>query len=237
MCGRYSLGKKLREVAEALQVGLDDFPEPEFAPRYNIAPMQWLPVAVGGERPAWRKLRWGLVPAWARDEAFGMKCINARSETIQEKPSFRSLFRRRRALIPADGFFEWRNVEGRKEPHWFCLKTGEPFGLAGLWDSWERSPRAEALHTFTILTTTANELVAPFHDRMPVLIPPQHYRAWLGGEQVDPSLLASVLQPAPAAAMMETAVSPLINSVENDSPECVKSFVPPQLSLGLEFNL
>ena len=197
-------------------------------PRYNVAPSQDVAVvrADDGGRTL-GMLRWGLIPAWAKDHAIGYKLINARSETAAEKPSFRSAFRTRRCLIPADGFYEWRREGKSRQPWLFGLRDGAPFAFAGLWERWtvpqgaalagslsERSP-GDAVETCTILTTVANGTVAPVHGRMPVILPPDAYGPWLAGEDV-------ALAPYPADAMTAHPVSTLVNRPANDDPRCVE---------------
>ncbi len=197
-------------------------------PRYNVAPSQ--DVAVARDAEEGRRLamlRWGLIPAWAKDPAIGHKLINARSETAAEKPSFRSAFRHRRCLIPADGFYEWQRRGKSRQPWLFGLRDGAPLLFAGLWERWtvpesatltgslaERSP-GDAVETCTILTTTANETVAPVHGRMPVILPPDAWDAWLAGEDM-------ALGPYPADAMTAHPVSTHVNRPANDDPRCVK---------------
>ena len=197
-------------------------------PRYNVAPSQDVAAvraAEGGRSLA--MLRWGLIPAWARDPAIGHKLINARSETAAEKPSFRSAFRHRRCLIPADGFYEWQRRGGTRQPWLFGLRDAAPMIFAGLWERWtvpagaaltgslaERSP-GDAVETCTILTTAANATVAPVHGRMPVILPPDAWDAWLAGEQVP-------LGPCPADNMTAHPVSTHVNRPANDDPRCVE---------------
>jgi len=205
-------------------------------PRYNVAPSQDVAVvraADPGSQPGagdgrtLAMLRWGLIPAWAREPNIGYKLINARSETAAEKPSFRAAWRNRRCLIPADGFYEWKREGKTRQPWLFGLSDGAPFAFAGLWETWtvpqgaaltgslaERGP-GEAVETCTILTTTANETVAPVHGRMPVILPPEACGPWLANEDVP-------LVPYPADHMTAHPVSTLVNRPANDDPRCVK---------------
>ena len=225
MCGRFTQRLSWRELHELM----DLIGAPlNLRPRYNIAPSQ--DVAVVRAAPHGRTLamlRWGLIPAWARDHVIGHKLINARSETAAEKPSFRSAFRHRRCLIPADGFYEWRRNGGTRQPWLFGLRDGAPFAFAGLWERWtvpegaaltgslaERSP-GDAVETCTILTTAANGTVAPVHGRMPVILPPDAWDAWLAGGEVP-------LDPCPADAMTAWPVSTHVNRPANDDPRCVE---------------
>lgn len=217
MCGRYTLTASAAQVAE--QFGLDV--APQLAPRYNIAPTQAVPaIRAGSQGRELAMLRWGLVPFWAKDPAIGAKMINARAETAAEKPAFRAALRQRRCIIPADGFYEWRQAPGGKQPLYFRVGAGAPFGLAGLWESW-RSPGGEQIQSCTILTTRANDLVAPAHDRMPVILDPADYALWLDPEMRDPGPLDHLLAPFPAEAMDVYPVSKAVNRVANDSPDLI----------------
>jgi putative SOS response-associated peptidase YedK len=217
MCSRFTL----TTTAELLAEAFDTPAPPLLRPRYNIAPSQL--VAVVGLKPdgATRgiaKLRWGLVPHWANDPSSGPKPINARAETVGHK--FAYSFGQKRCLIPADGFYEWLTDGKKKRPHRFTLKTGAPFGFAGLWDLW--SSEKLKLLTCCMVTCTANDLVKPLHDRMPVILPPEHYAEWLAPETPH-KRLAAMLAPYSADAMRVTEVSRVVNSSRNDRPECVEA--------------
>lgn len=193
----------------------------DWAPRYNIAPTQDVAVVVAGERgPRIGTLRWGLVPYWAHDPAIGNRLINARAESVADKPAFRDAFRSRRCLVLADGFYEWqRTAPGKpKIPVFVRLPDGRPFAFAGLWERW-RPPGGEPLYTCTIITTDAAPAVRPVHDRMPVILPPDRRRQWLDHDAKAADLLA-LLHPY-AGALDAYPVSTLVNSPENDSPDCV----------------
>jgi putative SOS response-associated peptidase YedK len=166
-------------------------------------------------------LRWGLIPSWAKDPAMGAKLINARAETVAEKPSFRSAFRHRRCLVVADGFYEWQKQEGKKQPFYFRLQDGQPFAFAGLWESW-KDPNGEVVDSCTILTTEANQLMQPIHDRMPVILASQDYDLWLD-PTVQSEQLQNLLQPFPSEAMVSYPVSTKVNKPTNDTPELVNS--------------
>jgi putative SOS response-associated peptidase YedK len=183
--------------------------------RYNCAPTQDLLVITNRERPDFEFFRWGLIPFWAKDKSIGSKMINARAETIEEKPSFRNIFRRQRCLVPATGFFEWRR-DKVKTPFNIRLKGGVPFTFAGLWDQWG-SADGETICSFTIITTSANELVSQIHDRMPVILHPADENRWLSPGQ-DP-VLKDLLKPFPEDMMEMFPVSPLVNSPYHDVPE------------------
>jgi putative SOS response-associated peptidase YedK len=171
-------------------------------------------------------MRWGLVPYWAEDPGIGSRMINARAETAAEKPAFRDSFRRRRCLVAADGFFEWQKAPGGKQPYLIRLEGGAPFAFAGLWDRW-RGRRGRVLETFTILTTTPNELVRPIHDRMPVILPAEARSRWLA-EDAESEALRELLGPLPGEGMEAFPVSQLVNSPANDSLECLQPILPPR---------
>lgn len=217
MCGRFTLMIDAEELQA--EFGLQETP-PNHVPRYNIAPSQ--PIAVIKEWPArsmdW--MRWGLVPSWAKDPSIGSKMINARSETVQEKPSFRNAFNRRRCLIPADGFYEWKKASGKgpSTPYFFYASDHKPFAFAGLWEVWQ-SPDGGELHTCTILTTAANSLVAPVHDRMPVILAGEALSKWLS--PTTPNVWLDLLKPFPAERMAAHTVSSMVNSPFQDRPELI----------------
>ena len=190
-----------------------------YRPRYNIAPTQPLLAIADGEGGArFRSFRWGLVPFWAQDLAIGNRMINARAETVPEKPAFRTCFENRRCLIVIDGFYEWRaGPEGRR-PYRIRLSSGVAFTLAGLWDRWTRG--AEPVESCTILTTTANPMMGAIHDRMPVIVPPEDRERWLSRES-DSADLLDLLQPYRGADLEAYEVSTLVNSPANDRPECL----------------
>jgi putative SOS response-associated peptidase YedK len=218
MCGRFTLTTPMPVLAE-LFLFPEAAPQP---PRYNIAPTQAV-ATVRAADPNHRELalcRWGLIPSWANDPAIGNRLINARSETAAEKPAFRSAFRHRRCLILADGFYEWQKTGGRKQPFYIKMKDGQPFAFAGLWERWEGG--GEPVDTCTILTTEANELVRPVHDRMPVILAPEDYGRWLDPETKKPELLEPLLQPFAADAMTAYPVSPVVNTPRNDSARCIE---------------
>ena len=215
MCGRFTLTTPTAKIATQFEV-----PDPPLlVSRYNIAPSQVIAV-VGlkpdGKRRGLALLQWGLVPNWANDPKEGPRPVNLRAESVRHK--FGDLFRHKRCLIPADGFYEWVREGDKKLPRRFTLASGEPFAFAGLWDSWKGGEKPHL--TCCLLTTAANELVAPVHDRMPVLLSPEHYARWL-----DPGTplgeLEALLKPYPAEAMRMTAANPILNSPKNDGPECL----------------
>jgi putative SOS response-associated peptidase YedK len=216
VCGRFAQKSPSKKVAEKFKVE----EVPPLAERYNVAPAQSV-LAVrepSGVREA-TFFKWGLVPRWAKDPGISNKLINVRSETVAEKPSFREAFARRRVLVPADGFFEWSRRGDRKRPFYFHMRDGEPFAIAGLCEHWEGE--GGPLETCTLLTTEANELLAPYHDRMPVILRPENYEVWLDGGAGQPEL-TPLLRPYPHDEMAAYAVSTLVNSPSNDDPRCVE---------------
>ncbi len=220
MCGRFTLRSSGEAVAEAF--GLPKVPD--LLPRFNIAPGQPVAVVRQSARAEGRELaflRWGLTPAWADDPSIGGRLANARSETAATKPSFRRALRSRRCLVVADGFYEWRQVNGPKQPYFVGLRSDRPFGLAGLWERWEKG--GEPVESCTILTTGANGLMLPIHERMPVIIPPDQYGLWLDPRCQDTDKLAKLLRPYPSQDMLAYRVSPVVNNPKNDVPQCVEA--------------
>jgi len=218
MCGRYGFAPgEFREIKVRFNLGGD---LPLFKPRYNIAPSQPAPIIANldGENRV-EMLRWGLVPSWAKEPSIGNRMINARAETLAEKPSFKRLLTHRRCLVLADGFYEWRKEGRGKVPMWFKLKGGEPFVFAGLWDSWKQ-PDGESLRTYTIVTTEPNQALAPIHNRMPVMLSYRDALDWVSGDEIDHAL--SLLKPYPAELMESYNVSQLVNSPANDQPQCIE---------------
>ncbi|HMQ31497.1 MAG TPA: SOS response-associated peptidase [Chloroflexaceae bacterium] len=215
MCGRFTLAVPAEQVAAQFQLPAT----PELAPRYNIAPTQQVAAVRAAE--VGRELsmfRWGLVPSWAKDPSVGARMINARAETAAEKPAFRTALRQRRCLIPADGFYEWQAREGGKQPFHIRLADGGLFALAGLYEHW-KAPDGAWLSTCTILTTAANALMRPLHDRMPVILAPEHYALWLDPGLRDAGPLQELLAPFPPDRMVATPVSKAVNRATNEGPE------------------
>ena len=223
MCGRFALLTTNEGLAQAFGLAADNMMSiPEAVPRYNIAPTQ--PVAaVRLDKQGERELtffRWGLIPSWAKDISFGSRLINARSETVAEKPSFRSAFKRRRCLIPASGFFEWQKIDGRKQPIYIHPRDEGIFALAGLWEQWH-DPEGGLLQSCTILTTTPNELMEPIHNRMPVIIENEDFNMWLDpGDR--PELGLHLCRPFVAAKMASYPVSTFVNNPRNDDVSCIR---------------
>ncbi len=214
MCGRYSLTTPEEALVGLFEAG----PLEGHVPRYNAAPGQILPVVRLDDDGArqWAWLRWGLVPSWAKDPAIGNRMINARAETVAEKPSFRAAFRRRRCLVVADGFYEWQARDGAKQPYHIAQSDGGPMAFAGLWERWGGD---ETLETFTILTTDASPDLAPIHHRMPVILAPAHQQVWLATE--DPGLLAGLMGPGGSVELAARAVSRHVNDPRHDDADCL----------------
>jgi len=217
MCGRFAQTHNAATVAQAFQLtGV-----PELSPRYNIAPSQDVSVVVQSRRTGDRfhhAKQWGLIPGWSKDPKIGRKLINARAETVADKPAFRDAFHRRRCLIVADGFYEWQQVpKGHpKQPYLIQLQGRSLFAFAGLWERW-RSPQTHEVHfSCTILTTAANALMAPIHHRMPVILPPSAYAAWLDPTHYNRGELTTLLKPYEAASMEAIAISHAINHPQNE---------------------
>ncbi len=220
MCGRYTI---VVSIEELMLRYLSDLPTNRYhTPRYNVAPMQQvLAVVNDGEKNRLGELRWGLVPSWASDDKIGSKMINARAETLLEKPSFRNLVQRKRALVPADGFFEWKQAGGEKQPMRITMRDGGIFSMAALYDTWV-APDGRRIGTCTIITTTPNELMADIHDRMPVILRPEDEAFWLDRGNADTTGLMSLLRPYDAGAMRAYPVSRIVGNVKNDVPECIE---------------
>lgn len=221
MCGRFTLATPPDQIAE-----LFDVPEvPSVEARYNIAPTQDVPVCRQPGPGATRQidlLRWGLVPFWADDLKIGNRMINARSETASSKPAYRTAFKRRRCLVPATGFFEWKKENGGKQPYLFRREDGAPFAFAGLWEHWSDDETGEVAETFTILTCAANELVAPVHKRMPVVLRPDDFGFWLDPSNDDVAALDELAGPWPPAGFEAYPVSRDVNSPRNDNATLVE---------------
>jgi putative SOS response-associated peptidase YedK len=222
MCGRFTLRTPAAAVAK--QFGLLEVPP--FEPRFNVAPAQpaavvrLAPGAPQGRRQ-WAWLRWGLLPPWAKDPALGNRLINARAETAAQKPAFRAALRQRRCLVVADGFYEWQHTASRKQPYFFQLRDQRPFGFAGLWERWQ-GPEGSAVETCALLTTEANDLVRPIHDRMPVIVAPADYPLWLDPAVEEPRQLSRLWTPYPAGEMTAYAVGTWINSPAHEDRRCIE---------------
>lgn len=222
MCGRFTLTATLTEILNRFEI--EEFLDEEnFLPNYNVAPSQ-LVLAIINNRTINKMgfLRWGLIPPWAKNMALGSKMINARSETILEKPSFRNPFRRKRCLIIADSFYEWKRTDAKtKTPMRIKLKSNHLFGMAGLWEQW-KAPDGKSVFTCTVITTTPNELMEGIHDRMPVILKPEDEKIWLDPTNNDIEQLTQLLQPLDPDLMEAYEVSSQVNSPKNNSIELIQ---------------
>lgn len=223
MCGRFTL----RQTAEtiALEFQLSNLPSREMSPQYNIAPSNAIATLILDQNTQrqLKWMRWGLIPSWAKDEKISNRLINARAETLSEKPSFRNAFKNRRCLILADGFYEWQKTQKQKQPYYFQLKDGKPFAFAGLWETWQPQD-GETITSCTIITTQANELVEAIHDRMPVILSAKAYEQWLD-PNADQSDLRPLLKPYEVEAMETYPVSSVVNRPSYNQPDCIKPLV------------
>jgi len=220
MCGRFTLFDSSDSLAEWFGLGEGT----SLSPRYNITPAQAVAVvripAEGADREL-ALLRWGLVPSWAKDPSVGYRMINARAETAAEKPAFRSAIRRRRCLVPADGFYEWKRTGGSKQPYYVRMRDGATFAFAGIWEFW-KGEGGDTIESCALLTTGPNELLEPIHDRMPVIIPSRGYDIWLSPMVQDPSALTSFFAPYPAGEMTAYPVRTLVNNPKMDEPALIE---------------
>jgi putative SOS response-associated peptidase YedK len=237
MCGRFTLSQSAETLSQAFQI--PSFPDLE--QQYNIAPTHAVATVLynSDKKREFQQLRWGLIPSWAKDIGIGAKLINARSETVAEKPAFRAAFKYRRCIVIADGFYEWqqqgttvispasvekqfssRQNKFKKQPFYFRLQDAQPFGFAGLWEQWE-SPEGKKIASCTILTTVANELLQPMHDRMPVILSHQDYDLWLNPQVQTLEPLHHILRPYPAVEMSAYPVSTVVNNPRHNSSECI----------------
>ena len=217
MCGRFARFSSVQKFAELFRTG-GGF---SLNPRYNVAPTQALLLArnaAGGGREL-VCLHWGLIPSWAKEAKTGYSTINARAETVAEMPTFRNAFRHRRCLIAADGYYEWRKLERTKQPYFIALKDSEPFAFAGIWEHWAREE--QSIDSCAIIVTDANELTKSIHDRMPVILAPDNYDAWMDPDLTDADRLKAYLRPYPSERMFVYPVSKAVNNPENDQPELI----------------
>lgn len=238
MCGRYiqvSSPTLLTEHFGVDEIAISESPEAD----YNVAPRQEVLTIVqrglntpgaaadGGTRVL-QQMRWGLVPSWAKDEKIGDRLINARAESLTEKSAFKTAFRKRRCIIPADGFYEWRRIAGKKQkqPMFVHRRDGEPIAFAGLWEVWREAAESPWLLSCTIVTTRANSVMEPIHDRMPVMLPEGTWDTWLDVRVTEPATLDPLLAPAPDAEIELWPVSPMVNSARNNGPELVDRVEP-----------
>ncbi len=220
MCGRFVLMTPGKSLASHFRLT----EEPELEPRYNVAPTQLVPIIRKSPQPSPRELaicRWGLVPFWAKDASIGPRLINARSESVAEKPAFKAAFKARRCLVPADGFYEWKRLGRVRQPYFFTRADRQVFAFAGLWDRW-KGPDNVVIESFTVLTVDANELVLPVHDRMPVILAEQDYDLWLDPMMKEPKLLKPLLRGYPAPEMIGYPVSGRVNKSDSDGPDLIQ---------------
>jgi len=218
MCGRYAITSAPEAIRRLF--GYDD--QPNFPPRYNVAPTQPVPVVrlAAGKRQ-FALVRWGLIPPWVKDPKSFSLLINARGESVLDKPAFRSAMRRRRCLFPADGFYEWKRAGERKTPYYIHLRAGGPMALAGLWETW-MGPNGEEMESAAIVTTQANRTLAPLHDRMPAIVAPDAFDFWLDSAKVDGEAAAALIAPAPEGLLALHEVSSAVNRTANDGPQLIE---------------
>ena len=215
MCGRFSIAKENEDIVARFEAKLSN----AFTKNFNAAPSQNLPVVTNTEPATINLFRWGLIPFWAKDMAIGNKMINARAETLTEKPSFKTILKNKRCLVIADSFYEWKKSAGTKKPYRILLKTEELYSYAGLWNMW-RDAEGNTINSFTIITTTANIMVHELHDRMPVILHRENEKQWIDNNSDIPSLI-ELLKPYPHDLMKMYPVSPLLNSPSNNSPDLI----------------
>ncbi len=223
MCGRFALRCSSHQLVD--QFLLASNPDLSLKPRFNIAPTQPIMALrrqAGSPNRELASFHWGLIPSWAKDPAIGNRMINARSETVAEKPSFREAFKSRRCLVLTDGYYEWQKRGSRKQPYFFHCHDTQPIAFAGLWDRWQAPQSGDSKETATILTTAANEQIEPFHHRMPVIMEPGNYDRWLDPELTDQSVLEPLLATQPPETLVIDPVSTLVNSPRNDDSRCLE---------------
>lgn len=223
MCGRFiqvSTPERIREKLSELEI--QDEVNDSFTPRYNIAPTQKILTVLNYSTPMLVCTRWGLVPSWAKDISMGNRMINARAETLQDKPSFRTSLKKHRCIIFADGFYEWKAAGKTKTPYFIRLNSPEPFALAGLWDMWTDDQTGSPLLSSTIITTVPNDLIRQIHNRMPVILAEEDYMTWLNSAEQNNKTIMSCLKTYPSDKMEAYEVSGLVNNPGNDTPECIR---------------
>lgn len=222
MCGRFTLRSSMADVATAFGITAEAAAE-----QYNIAPTQAVAAVRSGEQHQRElcRLKWGLLPCWSDEASLGNRLINARGETVATKPAYRQAFKSRRCLVLADGFYEWQKNGRRKQPFYIRLKDDRPFGFAGVWERWSKA--GQTIESCAIITTEANELVAPIHNRMPVIIPPEAYDLWLSSQTEELELLQSLLRPYRASEMVAYPVGSRVNSPKCDEPDCIRPQTTP----------
>ena len=224
MCGRYTL----TSAPEAIRALFRYEEQPNFPPRYNVAPTQPIPIVRLNEgKRQFALVRWGLLPSWVKDTKVFSLLINARGESVLDKPAFRNAMKRRRCLIPADGFYEWQAGTTRKRPYYVRAKAGGPLAFAGLWETWT-GPNGEEMETAAIVTTRANRTLAPIHERMPVILAADAFDLWLNSTDVDATTAAALIAPAPDNLLEAYEISTDVNRVANDNPKVIEPVVPGQ---------
>ena len=221
MCGRYTLIADLGDLAQRFEFDGSDF---SYDPGYNIAPTESVLTVrnLDGREAAFMK--WGLIPFWAKDPKIGARMINARAETVAEKPAFRNALKKRRCLVLADGYYEWQKTPAGKRPFRIIMHSGEPFAMAGLWETWN-DPKGNVVPSCTIITTAANDFLSPIHNRMPVILPRESEEMWLDSGVEDPASLIGILAPYPEECMDAYEVSTIVNYARNDGPEVIARVV------------
>lgn len=214
MCGRYTF----TSAPEAIRQLFGYLEQPDFPPRYNIAPTQPIPIVrLAEDVRHFALVRWGLLPSWVKDPKVFSLLVNARGESISDKPAFKSAMKYRRCLVPADGFYEWQRDGERRRPFYVRAKSGSPLAFAGLWEVWT-GPNGEEVETAAIVTTRANGTLSPIHDRMPVIVPPEAFDLWLNCQEVDATTATALIAPAPDDLLEAYEISPAVNRTANDSP-------------------
>ena len=220
MCGRFAQSFDPNAVQQEFDFSAASVVD--FGPRFNVAPTQFVPVITNEEPRHLSLLRWGLIPSWSKDESIANKLINARADGVADKPSFRSAFKRRRCIVPASGFYEWQKGDGKaKTPMYIQVKDQDLFGMAGLWEIWN-SPQGDEIHTFTIITTDANDFMAPIHNRMPVILHKDDYDLWLEPKEVPADKLQALLRPYESDEMTAYEVSRAVNTPSIDEPDLIQ---------------
>ena len=217
MCGRYTLIADIGDLAQRFEFNGADF---SYDPGYNIAPTESVLTVRNVEGREAAFMKWGLIPFWAKDPKIGTRMINARAETVAEKPAFRNALKKRRCLILADGYYEWQKTPVGKRPFRIIMRSAEPFAMAGLWETW-RGPQGKVVPSCTIITTAANDYIAPIHNRMPVILPRESEELWLHPGIEDPASLTHMLAPTPEDYLHAYEVSTMVNNARNDSPEVI----------------
>ena len=222
MCGRFVQYSPVEKVQQIFNIGTEPL---EVIPNYNVTPTQKILTIIKHDNEnKLEKLHWGLVPFWAKDVTIGSRMINARAETVSQKPSFRNAFRKRRCLIPVDGFYEWKGEKGNKQPYYVFIPSGEPFAFAGLWETWidQKSDEESVYNSCTIITTGASESIREIHHRMPAILAPESHEKWLNTDIQDSIELQAIIDDDLIYDMKYYPVSTLVNSVKNNDPNCIK---------------